>query len=868
VLTLQRALAADPLNESAHRALMRVFADLGRRQEALAQYHRLRSSLRRELEADPDEETRRLYRELLAVPHPERAEHVPQALPVQLTSFVGRERELAEVLELLERVRLLTLTGPGGSGKTRLALAAAERAAERYPDGVWFVELGGISEPTLVAEATATAVGIRVPARRTAAEAVAEHLAGSRALLFLDTCEHVIGACAALADTVLRVSPGVAVLTTSREALRSSGETAWRVPGLETDAAVELFSARARDAAPSFDLTPRNEADVRTVCERLDGMPLAIELAAARSSALEPGQIAARLADSLDVLSAGSRTALTRQQTLRATIDWSHDLLTGEERVLFRRLAVFAGSFTLEAAEEVCVGGAIEQRLVVDLLARLVDKSLVVVEDGARYRLLDTIRQFGAERLHDAGERDTLELRLLSWAQGFAAEHHSLARIELDHDNIRAALDAGLRHDPQGAMRLVANVWRFWLDRNYFTEGVRRVAAVLEAAPETTELRGQTLLAAAALELRCGERASFVERAREAEADARRSANPPFAADVLHRAAALYLMGLTLDDCRRPFADALALAETAPGRASVLHASSLVRFAVGEYDAARELLRETLAELRTVPEATPPFFEGLTYGFAVLPEGPHGQLRPVFEETIMLFHRFARPQAEAYTLCNLAVLERCDGLQDESRAALDEALAGFRRLGDEAGEAFALAGLGNWARTFGDPDAARVWLEASLELRRGHGDRRAVSMTETDLALALARGDELEPARTLFREIHDRFTAADDAPGAGGVLLTWGLAEECAGESKRAAELFSAGAEAWERHLGGQLLGWPWLAAADAYLAIGDDESAQASVEHAERILTAAGDRRGTTACRTHPAAAKPAQRSRKGPRN
>jgi tetratricopeptide (TPR) repeat protein len=552
---------------------------------------------------------------------------------------------------------------------------------------------------------------------------------------------------------------------------------------------------------------------------------------------------------------------LSRQQTLRATIDWSHDLLTGEERVLFRRLSVFAGSFTLEAAEEVCVGGAIEQRVVVDLLARLVDKSLVVVEEGARFRLLDTIRQYGAERLADAGEQDTLELRLLSWAQGLAAEDHSLASLELDHDNIRAALDAGLRHDPQGAMRLVASVWRFWLDRNYFTEGVRRVASVLEAAPEATELRAQTLLAAAALELRCGERSSFVARAREADADARRSANALFAADVLHRAAVLYAVGDSLDECEQACADALALADGAPVHASALHASAFVPYALGDYDAARLVLEETLDELRGVPEATAPFFEGITYGFLILPEGPQRRLRPVFEETIMLFHRFARAQAEAYTLCNLAVLERCAGRRDESRAALDDALARFRTLDDEAGEAFALAGLGNWARTFGDPDAARVWLGNSLELRRRRGDRRAVGMTETDLALALAVGGELEHARALFSDIHDRFSAADDAPGAGGVLFTWGLAEECFGDRSRAPELFATGAEAWERHLGIHLTGWPWLAAADAYLAVGDDENARTSIQRAERMLVAAGDPRGTVYCREHPAA-KSAQRS------
>ena len=863
VETLQRALAADPLHEPAHRALMRAYDRLGRRQDALAQFHRLRSGLRQALGADPDGATRTLYRELLRIEADDESLAFGAGLPSQITTFVGRARELAAVAERLAVARVLTLTGPGGSGKTRLAIAVAERAAGHAPDGVFFVELAGIAEPQLVAEAAATAVGIRVPSKRTAAEAVAQHLASRCVLLVLDTCEHVVDACAVLVEEILRACQSVTVLATSREPLRCSGETVWRVPGLDATESVELFVSRAREADPAFAVS--DQAEIAALCARLDGMPLALELAAARVPSLAPTQIAARLDDSLDVLSSGRRTAWTRQQTLAATIAWSHDLLTGEERVLFRRLAVFAGSFTLAAVADVCSGGALERGRIVELLMRLVDKSLMAVEDAAaaRYRLLDTVRQFAAERLSAAGEREAVEARLRDWAQTLAAAGEPLERLELDHDNLRAALDSGLRHDPQGALRLAASIWPFWLDRNYFTEGVRRLRAVLDAAPEATELRATTLLAAGALELRCGELTSFVARGREAEKLAR-GMRASFAADVVHRTALLYNAGLGFEACSRACEDALALVpdDEWPVRASILNASALVPYYLGEVERSRSRLQASLDALSHVPDSTP-FFEGVTFGFAILPEGPEGRLRPLLEETIMYFHRFARGAAEAYCLTNLAMLARGEGRQDETRALLDEALLRFRQLRDERGEAHTLCALGNCARTFGEPDLGLAFLEQSLELRRRSGDRRAVGMTQTDVALALAASGDLAGAEALFTAAHDRFRAADDAPGQGGVLVTWGSAEERSGNLERAAELFAAGAGIWERHLRGHLPGWAWIAAADALLATGDGDRARSGIVRAERLLAAAADTRGLALCREHPAA-KSVQRSGK----
>ena len=449
---------------------------------------------------------------------------VKDGLRPEQTSFVGRRRELAEIGQALGRTRLLTLTGPGGAGKTRLAYEAAARLADSYPDGVQVVELASLSRPELVPQTVASVLDVPLPETGTAEVALARQLAERRLLLVLDNCEHLLDACARLAAALLRACPDVVVLATSREPLRVGGEVTWRMPSLALPdlralpplarlaelESVRLFVERARDAAPGFVLDATTAPAVAEICVRLDGMPLALELAAARTSALAPAQIAARLDDALRVLGRGSRTAVTRQQTLHATLAWSHDLLDEDERALFRRLAVFAGSMSLEAVEQVCGGDGLD---VVDLLSRLVDKSLVQAEhaDGtARYRLLETIRQFADQRLGDAGERAARVRAHRDWYVAFAAAHDperavgvvndTPQALDVEHDNLRAALASGLADDPAEALQLAVSLWRFWLARGHFAEGSRWLEATLAAAPERTPLRARALLAAAAMQ--------------------------------------------------------------------------------------------------------------------------------------------------------------------------------------------------------------------------------------------------------------------------------------------------------------------------------------------------------------------------------
>ncbi|MGH2350225.1 MAG: LuxR C-terminal-related transcriptional regulator [Chloroflexota bacterium] len=421
-------------------------------------------------------------------------------LPAQVSSFVGRARELAEVERLLATTRLLTLTGPGGTGKSRLALQVASTlvssgfrvpgselgqgeletrnselatpAEPAFPDGVWLVELAALPDPALVPQVVAAAVGMhRAPAQPLPA-ALSAHLRDTRLLLVLDNCEHLIDACVGLADTLLRACPQVRILATSRQALGITGEAVWPVPPLALpDAeslpscdelaqydAVRLFVERARLSQPAFDLATQDGSTLVQICRRLDGMPLAIELAAARVRLLSLEQIAARLDDRFRLLTGGSRTAPARHQTLRAAVDWSYDLLPVPERTLFNRLSVFAGGWRLEAAEAICAGGGVAPEDVLDILAHLVDKSLVVAEAPAepgpetevRYHLLETLRAYGRERLLASGDADAAQRQhaayYLARAQAAVPDLRSpeqvawLDRLGDEHDNLREAL--------------------------------------------------------------------------------------------------------------------------------------------------------------------------------------------------------------------------------------------------------------------------------------------------------------------------------------------------------------------------------------------------------------------------------------------
>ncbi|HSK84708.1 MAG TPA: BTAD domain-containing putative transcriptional regulator [Rubrobacter sp.] len=695
---LQEVVANERTYEEAHSSLMRLYTMNGRRQEALLQYQRLQKALAEDLGAEPDATSRCLHEEILIgrfpltrFSHAGRPPEKPQDatkkhnLPNLRSSFVGRERDLMEVKRVLAMTGLLTLTGTGGCGKTRLALEAAKDLVGVHPDGVWLVELASLSNPALVPQVVASALGVREQPGRSMTETLSTHLESRQLLLVLDNCEHLVHTCARLVDALLGSCEHLRILATSREALGVAGEANWpvlplAVPDAERPApvddlvrceAVRLFLDRARSKQPAFSLEPRNAPAVARVCRKLDGIPLAIELAAARVTTLAVDQIAARFEDSLDLLTSGNRMADHRHRTLRTTVEWSHRLLSQKERKLFGRLSAFSGGWTLEAAETVGAGNGLEEGDVLDLLSRLVEKSLVVAEaspgdDGVlRYRMLEPVRQYGRERLEESGEEEQVRDRharyYLALTEAAKTELLDgprplayLEQLKAEHGNLRGALGwcleeaAGSKERAEMGLKLAAALGRFWNTygpgegRRWLERGLARSGA------SPTSLRARAL----------GE-AGFIAI---------------FQGDP--RAIALLEEGLTLS---------------------------------------RELEDESgLA------------FSISNLGHAVAHSGDHDRLAMLREEADALLREPLDQRARAHLLLFLGVAAMSEGDREQVAARTGEALAMFRELGDIRHVAMSLGVAGVSALEQGDSERAAVLFEEDLRLLRELRDKAGI----------------------------------------------------------------------------------------------------------------------------------------------
>ena len=523
----RKRLTLEPWQEEAYRQLMRLLSLNGQRSAALAQYEACKRNLKSELGVEPSVETVKLYESIRDStsfePNPSKAH--PHNLPVQLTSFIGREREMGEIKKLLAGTHLLTLTGIGGAGKTRLALQVSADLIDEYPGGVWLVELAPLHDPAFVERSVASVLGVSEQPDRLLSDLLVEYVREKHLLLILDNCEHVIETCVQLADLLLRSAPGLKILSTSRVNMNLAGEINYAVPPLPLPdperaapapvlaqyEAVRLFIERATAVQPSFRVTNENAPAVAQICTHLDGIPLAIELAAARIRLLSPDQISARLDDRFNLLTGGSRTALPRQQTLRATMDWSYDLLPEVERNLFNRLAVFPGSFSLESVEAICIGALVDgsptHRIspsqTLEVLGALVDHSLVSLQErnaDTRYVLLETVRQYALENLQASGELPTLKVRHLQYCLDFAIQGEQYLhgpeqvtwqkRLVLEIHNFRAALGWALEQDVHAGLHLALTLGWVWYVNNTIVEGTRWLSQLIdkeELLPEAQE---------------------------------------------------------------------------------------------------------------------------------------------------------------------------------------------------------------------------------------------------------------------------------------------------------------------------------------------------------------------------------------------
>ena len=674
----------------------------------------------------------------------------PHNLPIQLTSFIGRTREIAEIKRLLGPARLVTLTGSGGAGKTRLALQVGAEVVDVYPDGVWLAELAPIADLVLVPKTVASALSVPEQPGCEMTETLVDALRPKALLLVLDNCEHLLMASADLAAALLRACPQVHILATSREELGVAGEAVWRVPSLSLPnlrrlpvtgdlvqyEAIRLFVERATLIQPGFAVTDSNAVAIAQVCTRLDGIPLAIELAAARVKVLPVEEIAKRLGDQFGLLTGGSRTAPPRQQTLQAAMDWSYDLLSEKERTMLRRLSIFAGGWTLETAEAVCAEEGIEASDILDLLTRLLDKSLVVKQDRdgeGRFRLLETIKQYARGRLLESGEAESLDRRhrdhYLALAERADQElrgpgqHIWLARLEAEHDNLRAALDwsQATEEGVEAGLRLAAALHRYWLRRGHWSEGRQRLTAVLShGAAQQSSLAGAKALHAA------GQMASIQDHDPEAWMYCKKAlAVYQQLQDKVGIAVALYSLGMLAhkqDDqatARSNFEKSLAMFRESgdkSGIATVLNDLAEVAAMQGDNVAAQLMLEESLAIRRELGDVW-----GM--GAALNDLGGLARLRGDYQQAAALYHKSLTLHLEsgskadiAWLHYNLGVALLHMGDHQQAAALFRESLTGYLELESKSGISQSIAGLASVTIAKGQPQRGVRLLSISKRL--------------------------------------------------------------------------------------------------------------------------------------------------------
>lgn len=716
---------------------------------------------------------------------------LPNNLPQQLTSFIGREKPLADVAELLGKTRLLTLTGIGGTGKTRLSLQVAADALEQYPDGVWLIELASVSEPTLVPQTIASVLGLKEQSGQTISQTLIEHLKEKCLLLVLDNCEHLVSACANIAALLLRSCPSVKILASSREALGIAGEQVYRVPSLSLPdpqqgkaatveslsqfESVRLFIDRAQAVKPDFAVTNANAPALAQLCFRLDGIPLALELAAARARSMAVEQINERLDQRFRLLTGGDRSALPRQQTLRALIDWSYDLLSESERILLARLSIFAGGWTLSAAESACGFEPVEDWEVLDILVSLADKSLVITDienADSRYRMLETVRQYAHEKLGESSqETETVRERHVDWCVALLEEAKPklqspeqvawLDRLELEHDNIRTAFDTCARGTGDenkralAGLRLAGAAKGFWQIRGYLSEGHEQTSRALETR--------QTLQLSITWDSHLPVKKAIAEALRTSGGLAYTQGNYSAARSFYEESLAIMRelndrigIGLLLGDlgstatlqgdlprARLLLEDSLNIHRENGNRAQIAIASgNLGNIAAmgGDYSVAHSLFEEALTIHRELGNLDTASNVLGNMGNAMQEQGDYAAAQSLYEESLALARQVGNKLTMAFNLCSLGNIVAIQGSYGAAHSYTVESLVLFHELSNKRGISYSLEGMSLIVKNTGTIRNAVILMAAAGALREIFGaPRTQQEQADTDAMLTSMR---------------------------------------------------------------------------------------------------------------------------------
>ena len=665
----------------------------------------------------------------------------PNNLPIQLTTFIGRENEIAEIKQEMELHRLVTLTGSGGTGKTRLSLQVAADLLEKFDHGVWFVELAPLTDPDLIPQTILSAMGVQEQQGKLPIEVLKEYLHEKKTLIVLDNCEHLIEAGAKVANALLNAAPELTIMASSREALGVKGELSYPVPSLTLPdikhlpvveqlsqyESVRLFIDRASLVAPHF-VVDRNSAPfIAQICYRLDGIPLAIELAAARVRVLSLEEISKRLDDRFRLLTGGARTALPRQQTLRALIDWSYDLLSEKERLLLRRLSVFTGGWTLEAAEVVCAGAGIETYDVLDLLTQLVNKSLVVVMEYSqsgetRYRMLETIRQYAREKFLEAGGGEVVRDKHLAYFVKLV-EHAEpelyrsnqvfwLNKLDDEIDNFRMAVEWALADDVESGLRIAAIPWRFWQARSHLQEVGDWLSQLLERYKITNALHAQALTIHSSCRFRQGDISEAIALAKQSLEMAR-----------------------TLSDKQT---EALSL--------SFLGATMAVQGNVGE---ATPLIEQALAIYRSIGDK---IGQADTTEWLAFNNNDIERSIAYAKESIVLARELGDLAGIVSHLCWLSRLVCWTGDFTSPSLWLEEALSIARQLGDQGAEIYVISTYGEFSYWQGNYPQAIAYFENAIQSSEKLGEHYQGLWVQLKLAYTVLRQGDIQQAREMFEE--------------------------------------------------------------------------------------------------------------------